>query len=690
MQIVRTLPPGSVFTILDSTGVVLWRSVDADHWIGRRYAGIAGVEHHNRVLDGAGLVKSDDGTSRLVSWRRVNSTGWTVYVGIPAQYTLDLAQAQFVRDLGSGMVVTLLALFLAYLGTRRLVAPIESLTVDAVAIADGDEARRSQITSRDEIGALARAFNQMADTAATRRRALGDSERRYRVLFDSNPLPVLAWSTRTGCLTDANDAALAQFGYTREAFLGRPMFDLVMPDEYERINAIIARSATFRSGQTVSGMRRMRRADGTPIDIEVHAAVVVRDAETEMVVVAIDVGARNAAARALEESREQLRQSQKMEALGSFAGGIAHDFNNYLSSIIGFAELAESDLPEASEALSDLHEIVQAASRAAALTRQILVFSRKQVIAPELLDPSEVVRSLERMLRTMLGESIAFTITGALRADLVHTDRGQLEQILVNLTRNARDAMPNGGSYSISVEHVIANSSTPWHQGVPAGEWVMLCARDTGQGIPETLLPRIFEPFFTTKERGSGTGLGLALVYSIMQQAHGHLRVESHPETGTAFFLYFPRSEAAAGSAPSTRSDAPSRGGTEHILVVEDDASVRLIACQMLERAGYHVESRPDGPSSLALLADPANPFALLLTDVVMPGMTGPALARVARQQRPDLRLLFMSGYPDDDSLVHGSSVGENAVAFIAKPFASESLLRRVRETLDATELSAL
>ncbi|MBP6772499.1 MAG: response regulator [Gemmatimonadaceae bacterium] len=687
MQVLRTLPPGSVLTILDSSGVVLWRSVDASRWIGRSYAGSPGVEHNNRVPEGAGPVRSDDGTQRLVSWRRMNSTGWNVYVGIPLQYTLDVAQSQFLLDLGSGGLVTIVVLVFAYVGTRRIVAPIESLTVDAVSIAEGDESRRSMIRSPDEIGDLASAFNQMADTAVERRRALVESESRYRVLFNANPLPVFAWSAASARITDANDAALAAFGYARSEFIGLPMTDLVDPTDQHHLHALIGRATTGEFRKPIAVARRLRHASGRAMDMELHATMHTQEPAMEIFVVAIDVGARNAAANALEESRDQLRQAQKMEALGSFAGGIAHDFNNYLSSIMGFTELAEAELPEDSDARADLREVFQAATRAAALTRQILVFSRKQVVEAEWLDPSDVMANLERMLATLMGASVALELRLAPNVGWVFTDRGQLEQILVNLARNARDAMPEGGSFVLSTEHVTTQEDDPAHHGLPAGDWVVLRAQDSGHGIPDSARERIFEPFFTTKERGRGTGLGLALVYSMVQHAHGHIGVESSPASGTTFSLYLPRSATAPSQTSSPESEAPVRGGNERILVVEDDPTVRRITCQVLERAGYDVATAPNGTDALRQLTDTTEHFALLVSDVVMPGMNGPALARAARERRPDLPVLFMSGYADDDEREGGSVVDTHS--FIAKPFSADMLLRKVRLMLDAAATPA-
>lgn len=682
MQVVRTLPPGSVLTILDSNAVVIWRSVDGEHWIGRNFKKTNAVTRNLSSQEGAGPGVSDDGTHRLVAWRRMYTTGWMVYVGIPTKYSLDIARAQFVRDLATGGIATALVLLFAYFAARHVVAPIESLTVDAVAIANGDEQRRSQIDSRDEIGALANAFNRMADTAVLRRRALADSEARYRVLFDANPLPVFAWSPDSQQLTDANDAALQQYGYARSEFVGQPLRSFILPIDHARLETLLTSLRENRGDGASDGVWHLRHASGRVLEIEIHAAPYQRGDSVEIIVVAIDVGARRAAELALEESREQLRQGQKMEALGSFAGGIAHEFNNYLSSIMGFTELVQSQLPDNSEERADLREALAAATRAAALTRQILVFSRKQVVEAALLNPSEVIRDLERMMRPMLGETVRFSMQLADSLGFIRTDRGQLEQILVNLARNARDAMPAGGEFFITTSRLALRAEDPAHAGVPTGDWIVIAARDTGEGMPDDVRTRIFEPFFTTKARGHGTGLGLALVYSMVQHAGGTVRVESHLGAGTTFFLYFPRS-LESQSAPRATPVRPALvGGTESILVVEDDSTVRAMSQLVLARAGYRVSTAPDGASALEVLNARDLTFDLMLTDVVMPGMNGAALAERAREQFPTLKIVFMSGYADDDEIVRNAST--DTIAFVAKPFTSDALLRKIREVLDS------
>lgn len=394
-----------------------------------------------------------------------------------------------------------------------------------------------------------------------------------------------------------------------------------------------------------------------------------------------DVARRRAAERALEESRDQLRQAQKMEAMGSFAGGIAHDFNNYLSSIVGYAEMALTQLDRQPGVQADVREVLAAAHRAAELTRQILVFSRKTVVEPQVLDLGEVVRGIGRLLVPLMGEGVRLDFVLGGDAAFVRADKGQLEQVIVNLAANARDAMPRGGVFTVRIDRVSLGEEDRAHPGVPPGDWVLLTAIDSGIGMAPEVRERIFEPFFTTKERGRGTGLGLALVYSMVQQSGGLIRVDSTPGAGTTFRLYFRRVASGAYAAATLPRAVTVTGRGERVMVAEDDAAVRAMTVQQLERAGYRVHDVPDGASALrALAAD--GPWDLLLTDVVMPGMHGRDLLAQVRERMPSLPVLVMSGYADDDALVR--DVLDASVPFLAKPFTTTQLLERVHDTLVA------
>jgi len=393
---------------------------------------------------------------------------------------------------------------------------------------------------------------------------------------------------------------------------------------------------------------------------------------------------------ALAVSQEQLRQAQKLEALGSFAGGVAHDFNNYLSSIIGHSEMALADLPEVSPIREDVEGVLASAKRAAELTRQILIFSRQQAMTPQRLDPNDVIASIELMIARLLGEAITLTLSLEPQVGVTRADRGQLEQVLMNLAANARDAMPGGGHFQISTRAVDLNDGDPRAPSLVAGRYIRISASDTGTGMSPETRERMFEPFFTTKDRGRGTGLGLALAYGIVQQSGGAIHVESIVGHGTTFHVYLPRVSGATVDAASllvpSRVDANTVTATlashdARILLVEDDAAVATATTRILARAGYDLAHAANGQAGLDALASAVLPYDLVITDVVMPGMSGADLARQISVRYPLLKLLFISGYPDDDDLVR--DVAHYKLPFLAKPFSTADLLQTVRRLLD-------
>jgi signal transduction histidine kinase/BarA-like signal transduction histidine kinase len=382
---------------------------------------------------------------------------------------------------------------------------------------------------------------------------------------------------------------------------------------------------------------------------------------------------------ALATSQEQLRQAQKLEALGGFAGGVAHEFNNYLSSIIGHAELALAQSRGDPAVGAELGGILTSATRAANLTRQVLVFSRRQVVAAQVIDVAPAIHESARLLERLLGERITLRVHVADAVGPVLIDPGQLEQVLMNLAANARDAMPHGGTVSIDVDR--APDGERARLGLPAGTYVRVTVSDTGPGVPEPVRARLFEPFFTTKARDHGTGLGLSISYGILQSAGGAIELDTAAtgDDGATFRFYLPEQRPSAPDAHAAASTALPRGGTERLLVVEDDASVAEVARRLLTRAGYEVQVLRDAESAIMAL-DGAS-YDLLLSDVVMPGMSGAALAQEARKRHPGLRVLLMSGYPDDDLVAH--ELARQEVSFLAKPFSQVSLLAAVRALLD-------
>jgi PAS domain S-box-containing protein len=380
-------------------------------------------------------------------------------------------------------------------------------------------------------------------------------------------------------------------------------------------------------------------------------------------------------------AEEALRQAQKMEAVGRLAGGIAHDFNNLLSVILGYAHLLQGSLDGDPRYGGDLREIRTAGERAASLTRQLLAFSRQQVLDPRVLDLAEVVRNLEPMLRRIVGEDIEITVGEQPVLGRVKADPGQLEQVLMNLVVNSRDAMPTGGKLTIEIANVVLDDEYATHHlGVVAGPHVMLAVSDNGVGMDRATAARIFEPFFTTKEKGKGTGLGLSTVFGIVQQSGGTIWVYSEPGAGTTFKIYLPMTtdDAALLREPDR---AGKLGGSETILLAEDEEQVRVMVATILRRQGYTVLEARDAMAAIHHAGHHGGAIHLLLTDVVMPDIGGRSLAEQIGALRPGLRVLYVSGYTDDAVVRHG--VLEADVAFLQKPITPDALARKVREVLD-------
>jgi PAS domain S-box-containing protein len=384
---------------------------------------------------------------------------------------------------------------------------------------------------------------------------------------------------------------------------------------------------------------------------------------------------------ALGESEEQLRQSQKLEAIGQLAGGVAHDFNNLLTVIGGYSSILLGKLPQDSPHRSSIEEIKKANDRASALTRQLLAFSRKQILQPKVLDLNTVVTDLEKMVRRLIGEDIdLLTITSPVLGR-VKADPGQIEQVLLNLIVNARDAMPKGGKLTIETRNVVHSEEYAQRHAALPGPYVMLAVSDTGRGMDATTQPRVFEPFFTTKGSGKGTGLGLATVYGIVKQSGGNIRVYSEVGRGSTFKVYLPRvDEAVDGEEEVISRSVPQ--GTEMVLLVEDEDQVRSILKHILEGQGYQVLSASNGEEALSISQDLERDIKLMITDVVMPQMSGRELAERVLAVRPNLPVLFMSGYTDDAIVRHG--LLEEKLNFMQKPFDSATVARKVREVLDS------
>ena len=794
------LPPDSVITVLNEAGTVIVRTLAPELWIGQNISAVASVADALRRRYGVDLLPSADGIRRLSAWQMANRVPWLIYVGIPVDEALESAYVALWRGLGIGLVTLAASLLLAVFLSRRIVAPIRQVAADATAFGGGDLGRRSAIGTGGEIGALAAAFNRMAD-------AIGDRELRHRlvsratndVIWDASPTgnrltwsdslervfgytpdqvgPSAEWwrerlhpddrtrvvsalrqalksggeawaneyrfrradgsyapivdrgfiardaagrTTRViGSMIDVTDryareealretadfkaailasaldpivtvdrdgrilefsaAAERTFGFSRSEVLFHDMAELIMPARYrEQHRQGMARYlATGKS--TILGQRlelAALRKDGSEFPIELAIATIDLHGRLAFTATMRDLSERKA-------TEEQLAQAQKMEAVGHLTGGVAHDFNNLLAVILGNLELIEERIP----ANSPLHNLVATAMRSthrgAELTQRLLAFARRQPLSPQPVSLNRLVSNMTQLLQRTLGETIEVATVLAAGVWTARVDPVQVESALLNLAVNARDAMPKGGKLTIEVANTVLDEDYANAQkDVRPGRYIMIAVTDTGVGMPHAVLERAFEPFFTTKGVGRGSGLGLSMVYGFVKQSGGNIKIYSEVGHGTTVRMYFPKTDAPADTA-AIAADEPQEPPARPtvILVVEDDPDVRTIADQMLSSLGYRVLQAVDGPSALAVL-DSTPEIELVLTDVVLPrGMRGTDIAREAKLRRPDIKILYMSGYTEN-AIIHQGAVDEG-VELLSKPFRKAELSRKLRKILE-------
>jgi len=505
--------------------------------------------------------------------------------------------------------------------------------------------------------------------------ALRKSESVFRLLFSNNPLPTWVMDDETLQFIEVNEAAVKQYGYTAQQFRQMGMKDIRGED-----GGSWADVQRETGAGRFQGICKHRKKDGSIFEVEMTSHRFDYSGRRVRLVVAQDISERHVL-------EQQLRQAQKMEAVGRLAGGVAHDFNNLLMVVKGHTELLMNELPAGDRTARKIAQIDRAADRAASLTKQLLAFSRMQVLQPRVMNLNAVVEDMGKLLPRLIGEDLELSIRTAADLGSIRADASQMEQVIMNLAVNARDAMPNGGRLFIETSNAdLDDAYNTTHPIVQAGRYVSLAVSDTGIGMDAETQAHIFEPFFTTKEAGKGTGLGLATVYGVVKQSGGFIWVYSELGKGTSFKIYLPRVDQPEErtSAPNMSADVPR--GAETILLAEDEQDVRDVAREFLESAGYTVIEARNGSEALRLAGEQNKTMDILVTDMVMPGMTGKELAQRIQSLRPGLPAIFMSGYSEQTAAESAQSNG--SMYLLTKPFSRSGLLRTIREALNAARVA--
>jgi PAS domain S-box-containing protein len=657
-----------------------------------RQGGVRDLVRHDpnalgRVNAAAGLRQIVDGwyvsgTYPVTSSNDTESLGRLVLMQDwqPTQAFVDQVK-RGVLIVGSTLFV--LALVAGLLVSRRTTGPLSEIARVTGEVAAGHWDRRVPVHGTGETAALALSFNDMTAAlshwhaeAQSKAAELRESyEQFFSVAQSAND--AIVSTDDAGRLRFWNVSALRMFGYTDQELHGATIETLLHPDSHA---AYHARLDHLRRGHAplpgtfeAVGVGK----SGSVFPIELSLAMWMASNQANFTAMVRDITERTLAADALRRSEIELRQAQKMEAIGRLAGGVAHDFNNLLTAIRGYAQLLTEDLPSGDPRHDDAVQIVKASETAGSLTRQLLAFSRKQILAPKTINLSDIVRSMHKMLGRLIGEDIDLTVEAPIDLWEVRADPGQIEQVVMNLAVNARDAMPTGGTLRISLANLAAQPTGAESAGA---DRVLLEVTDTGTGMTAETLGNIFEPFFTTKDDGRGTGLGLAMVDGIIEQSGGSIAVDSAPGKGTTFRVYLPRTR---DTEPDTRPQEAGKEAPrvfETVLLVEDEPGVRSFASQVLTRHGYQVLEAAHGDDALTQASNHPAPIHLLLTDVVMPGISGRVLWERLSAMRPETHVLFMSGYTDDAVMRHG--IGESGLPYLQKPFSVSLLADSVRRAL--------
>ena len=617
-------------------------------------------------------------TSRVAITRRIDELGEIVTTYSTARIEQRLLQSRNNIIFFSGILILGLSVVI-YLVARGLTGPIDRLTTAAHAMANGNLDQEIGTSGAQELSSLGHSFISMRDAIRAKMADLAaqNAAMRLKDAAIASSINGIAIADAEGLLTYINKSFLHLWGYDDATqVLGKPVVRFWQDEEKA---AQVMEMVLTKGG--VVGELVAKRPDGSLFPVEFSASLVKDEAGATVYLMGsfVDITERKRAEEEKAKLESQLLQAQKMESVGRLAGGVAHDFNNMLSVILGYAALMKSKLPAGDPLMNNVLEIEQAGLRSRDITRQLLAFSRKQIIAPRPVNVNNLLTATQTTIARLIGEDIDLQFFPKKDLGTIKIDPSQVDQIIMNLAVNARDAMPGGGTLTLETENVhLDEAYCRQHLGSTPGHYVLLAVSDNGAGMDRDTLSHVFEPFFTTKEIGKGTGLGLATVYGIVKQNGGFINIDSGPERGTMFKIYFPRIKEEEQIEKTV--EAPFSSGTGTILLVEDDAMVRGVTAALLEEIGYTVLIAKTPLEALATCEKKDTAIDLLLTDVVMPEMKGPELRHRINDIRPGIKVLFMSGYTANVIVHHG--VLEEGVRFIHKPFSMQDLAGKVRDAI--------
>jgi PAS domain S-box-containing protein len=656
--------------------MALTRSFDPERWAGRT------LTETPFARTDASSRRDVDNVSRVYGEATTGLRGWRVFAGAERATVLSSAESLFLRDVavnGIGLLVLLAGILFVY---RRVVGPIDALSRSVSGVSDPTVAEPVTISGPAEIAKLAEDFNQLIATVKTQIVDRHHAEAGAHAMLDSSLDAVVAMD-EAGKIVEWSRQAEATFGWSKAEAVGQPLVSLIVPERYQARHLAGVKEYRSRGVGSILGRRVELEAcarDGREIPVELSVTAAETPSGHVFTAFIRDLSTQRASVQDRRALEERLRQSERLEGIGRLAGGIAHDFNNILAVVMNYSQFVEDTLPADSEVRDDVVQIRLAAERGATFTRQLLTFAHRGAVNPQDVQLNTVISDLRTMLRRTIPQSVKIDLRLASDLWTTRVDVGQLEQLLLNLIVNAADAMPDGGTVLVETANVQLNGSPPTVPAVTPGRYVRIEVIDTGLGMSKEVVARAFEPFFTTKAQGKGTGLGLATAYGIVQQAEGAIAIQSVVAKGTTISVHLPAHVGVeAESARVRASSVPAPTASEAVVfVVEDEVAVRKAVVRILSDGGYSLLQAAGPASALDLARQWSGPIDLLLTDIVMPDLSGDELARELRKARPELRVVYMTGYSGEMDATALRIDGP----IVQKPFTRDSLLATVAEAL--------